>query len=514
MRKLVRKIVEILDGTPASYGKDRSRGQSVVEMTLVTPLLIILIIGIVEIGWYASNYLTLLEVTRLGARRGAVLQGDYSPLNWNETLSYHPDLPFTDPNWPNPDRGEGWCAEGEDDANCDFWKQSQWEGDAYVTGVARQRYDVRQCPPPTNTYVGFYNLILCQMLQSMDPLEIKYGDDIPDEERIDDVIISVFSVQMVDNRETVAVFGEGGDIPLLVDGSSPRYVPVSQPINDTGGFYDEYWRGGNQTHIPVVVGRFPNRANECNVYRRVDNPDTVVGPITELERDPFDYINNEISPDVAWVYDTGAVIIDKNQKTHTAPGDLIDTYPLELAIREGGAWVSTGYDTDLEMQRGFSYTGYHQLSSTPVVLDDGNQYTVFCYGSEWTIYDIQELMRNQGFQMSPGEIQQIRSEVDPDFGKDCDESGFCVDEDVSEFYTNQGVILVEIYWQHHLLLDFPVFSPVYQALGDDQKTIYVYSAFPVAAAAPNIDYQRCQILLQDTGKTGCTWDYDVVEGYE
>jgi hypothetical protein len=51
MRKVLRKILEILDGTPAVYGKQKGwNGQSVVELSLVTPILIVLLMGLAEIG--------------------------------------------------------------------------------------------------------------------------------------------------------------------------------------------------------------------------------------------------------------------------------------------------------------------------------------------------------------------------------------------------------------------------------------------------------------------------------
>mgnify|MGYP001220237202 CR=1 FL=1 len=45
MHRLMKKILEILDGTPAEYGI-RSRGQSMAELALVTPILIVLIIPV------------------------------------------------------------------------------------------------------------------------------------------------------------------------------------------------------------------------------------------------------------------------------------------------------------------------------------------------------------------------------------------------------------------------------------------------------------------------------------
>jgi hypothetical protein len=85
MRSVFKKIIEILDGTPAVYGKQkRWRGQSVVELTLVSPLLIVLLMGLAEIGWFANNFLILLIPARWnGTIRPAVSliqDGMISPL--------------------------------------------------------------------------------------------------------------------------------------------------------------------------------------------------------------------------------------------------------------------------------------------------------------------------------------------------------------------------------------------------------------------------------------------------
>ncbi len=48
------------------------RGQALVEFTLVVPLLVILLFGIVEIGRIGNAYLTVTHAARHGARYGAV----------------------------------------------------------------------------------------------------------------------------------------------------------------------------------------------------------------------------------------------------------------------------------------------------------------------------------------------------------------------------------------------------------------------------------------------------------
>jgi Flp pilus assembly protein TadG len=49
----------------------RDRGQSLIELALVLPLLVVLLAGLVEVVFYARTYLVMLEATREGARIGA-----------------------------------------------------------------------------------------------------------------------------------------------------------------------------------------------------------------------------------------------------------------------------------------------------------------------------------------------------------------------------------------------------------------------------------------------------------
>jgi Flp pilus assembly protein TadG len=47
-------------------------GQALVEMAIVTPLLLLLILGIVQFGILFNNYITLTDAVRAGARQAAV----------------------------------------------------------------------------------------------------------------------------------------------------------------------------------------------------------------------------------------------------------------------------------------------------------------------------------------------------------------------------------------------------------------------------------------------------------
>jgi Flp pilus assembly protein TadG len=59
--------------TPKEHAliRRRDRGQSLVEMALVLPVLVLLLAGLVETVSFVHNYLALLEASREGARIGA-----------------------------------------------------------------------------------------------------------------------------------------------------------------------------------------------------------------------------------------------------------------------------------------------------------------------------------------------------------------------------------------------------------------------------------------------------------
>jgi Flp pilus assembly protein TadG len=50
----------------------RESGQSVVELALTLPLLLLLICGLIEMGWMASTRLVLDNITREGVRAGII----------------------------------------------------------------------------------------------------------------------------------------------------------------------------------------------------------------------------------------------------------------------------------------------------------------------------------------------------------------------------------------------------------------------------------------------------------
>ena len=59
------------DSGPGSPPRRRQRGQSLVEMALILPVLLLMFIGVLEVGWALRGYLTLLNASREAARFAA-----------------------------------------------------------------------------------------------------------------------------------------------------------------------------------------------------------------------------------------------------------------------------------------------------------------------------------------------------------------------------------------------------------------------------------------------------------
>jgi hypothetical protein len=396
MRSVLKKVVEILDGTPAVYGKqERWRGQSVVELTLVTPILIVLLMGLAEIGWFANNYLILLEVTRVGARLGTLQTGETSPLEWNNDASRSPS-----PGW----------------------------NDVPPTINGRPADDYRTCAEvrdPNNREVrGFYNLIACVMTQQMDPLAMNAlnGED--------DIVISAFSFYAVDpsTMNVTQSFWNGGasNYTLLKRATIPALNDLPQIL---------------------VAGRYPTNANECTADAN--------GNSRVWERDPFDFFQDNAR---------------NYQLKNVSGGDPADGSNRHYVELEGYDPPTYSPYTVLgptqpsavpERQRGWVLFGNHYISDT---IDPVDPLRRGCIGSEWSIDEIQELMNGVAFQLAAAPKDQ-RARL-----------------------PSQGMVMVELFWEHELLLKNPVFNPVWTILGD-QTTLSVWAAFPLPTTEPRITIQ-------------------------
>ncbi len=379
MLNVPKKIFQILDGTPAVYGQ-HTRGQSVVELALVTPLLIVLLMGLAEIGWFANNYLILLETTRVGARYGAIQTGDTSPLLWPNNASLIPSL--------QPDTASFATAQ-----------------DYRVCSNLSSKPQTRR----------FYNTIICRMFDAMAPLAFR-GDDpatpaiVNDGNGVDDVVVSAFTLQTVNPTDT----------------NIPSAMRTKLALNPSFP--------NNQQQV-LVIGRYPTNANECT-YDTATDKDT---------RDPFNYIDY-----------TAAGYTDGPTRNYIVP--------VGADIPENRLYYEDlGYDTGAERQRGFAFTGQHIIVSTRANVA-GQQ----CYGSEWTLDRVEKLMNVANFSL----LNQTQRSSLP----------------------SEGLVLVEMFWHHSLLLRNPFFNPVFSILNDPSNptgegaVISVWAAFPLPTTEGRIKY--------------------------
>jgi Flp pilus assembly protein TadG len=64
----------------------RERGQAVVELALVLPLMLLLLLGIVQFGTVFRDYIALTDATRVGARQGSVSRSIQPPADRETTI--------------------------------------------------------------------------------------------------------------------------------------------------------------------------------------------------------------------------------------------------------------------------------------------------------------------------------------------------------------------------------------------------------------------------------------------
>jgi hypothetical protein len=390
MRKYLITIIRILDGAPVRSGK-RQSGQSVVELALITPILIIMLVGLTEIGWFANNYLNLLDVTRAGARRATTFTDQLSPLAWDNRGSYVPNL-WADTPYEMPETT---------DNGTDAERLLARSYDP-VTGGCTQSI------PNVFDTIGFYDSVVCIMLRSMPPIRIT-------DNGVDDIVVSAFGLARINPAE---------NDPADPGGSDPPWLGANRPMQS----------GGVPLDIPqmVVVSRYPTNANECDVT--LDSAG--VAQLTPLEpRDPFDFNEN--------------TQIDRNPTASERPVDpLLNEIENEFNEIEGyDAPEST--IAEAEKQVGFSWFGNNVIEDTQ------------CIGSEWTMARIERLMNLPSFTL------------DSPFGT--------ADQSRREMMPNQGVVVVEMFWQHRLLLNLPFFT----ALGET-PVIRIWAAFPLPTTEPFI----------------------------
>jgi hypothetical protein len=430
MQKTWSRILEILDGAPAVKTRQESnadsmskgaRGQSLLEMAFITPLLVILFAGLVEIGWLANNYLNILDVTRYGARRGTTLTDERTPLSWDNAYSWVPNTNVSSRyqmSYISSLPGD-WPA--EEDRR--FRHREEWA----IAITTRPGPDPL---PPLNiipTICGnrndflFYSDIICTMLQSIPPLRMNPYNG------VDDIVVSAFSLALVDLSDPQAVSSEA---------TSDRWAMPFPNRPVTG-----------QVPQLIVAGRYPTNANECQANEAGTPAATIYDP-----RDPFDINGNgEVDTRVIPAVTIPGFTYNINWFNEITGYDLMGT----STVDDNGTPADFEDDiityNSLEKHVGFVWYGNHVIEGTS------------CIGSEWSLREIEDLVNLESFAAT---VEQRRR------------------------LPNQGIVLVEFFWEHEMLLQIPVLSPVFEAFSrDGRPDLELWAMFPLPSVEPYVDYK-------------------------
>lgn len=487
MRKMWKTLLRILDGSPGAYGP-RQRGQSLLELAFITPLLFILILGTIEVGWFANHVLILLEVTRVGARTGTVLTGDLSPLSWDNNATIHPIIYTLENNYSFTIQGNVLNYTGMvgvptyAGSKTPTGTKTVCDSSGACTDVPAYRWDTAlryrgDFATLSDQDRGFYNYLTDAMLDSMAPLTLSaLNNGTVDEifyksptrfrssETVkylppDDIVISAFSFQAVNNAVPCLPGSPGCTVYDATTYS--RTFDFEGPTVSKGLYPPGYQ--------VIVVGRYPTNANECNVAvtpsTPIDEPyiATVLYPIAEL----MDNIDGVITDRRV----TSPVPATFRLLDRRDPFDYIPDQTLTLSFLTGRPIeIPNGFDNNPEIQRGYVLTGQHFVRQPDTDLTLNANEELFCVGSEFSDAEVVEFMNLPGFLSKTADDAERQTQA--------------------ALLPSEGMVLVEMFWHHTTLLDFPFLTTMLQMFGDTQRIeLSAWAAFPLPAVEPNITYQ-------------------------
>jgi hypothetical protein len=199
LKRITQNLLARLDGKAVDQ-----KGQSLVELTLTMPILLIMLLGLVEVGWLANNYLTLIDVTRSAGRWGSNHHPEDLWANNNELRYEYLDCDLengrfgqnaanTDPVWPGPN-GDSAIRIGPNLADYNYTNGTEgFQSLQYFDGVA-----------------------CFGVISNLSPLEF-------DDNR-DDIVVSLFYYAVID-----------GDVEI-VGRYPPRTNECSEDASDDSGF--------------------------------------------------------------------------------------------------------------------------------------------------------------------------------------------------------------------------------------------------------------------------------------
>jgi len=383
-------------------------------MALTTPLLIMMVLGLTEVGFLANNYLILMDAVRAGGRVAVNLD----PTNWayGQARNQQRLDRDTDPDWytmmigtvntneygarnsvdlPKPPSAPTNFAEQPRASNpSTFTTLISGGGYGYTT-------DTTVDPP-----FGFFDEVACQTIYAMSPLHLNDNEDAATNK--DDVVVSAVSYTLMEYTNNGATTG-----PALAANQTANKVTV------TGRW--------------PLENRFCGTATAGGVFQTGDS------------RDPFDYLTSDYG------FTTGAVEPLYNpfstlpMPPAAPPNKQKLTEGIEIAA-DGSSTpgvyhvLSPMTPTDNQHIRGFVFSGKNKNLSTGGADSDD------CYGSRFRVQDIES-----------------RLNLDPTFNKSV---------------PNGGLVIVEIFWQHHPLF----FGPLFQGFSNDHTkdpVLHIWGFFPV-----------------------------------
>lgn len=192
MKNPLNLVVAILDRAPA-----KTKGQSLVELSLTLPILLLMLLGMFEIGWLANNYLTLVDVTREAGRFGAT----NDPTVWNDANTYL-------------------YQRMDCDSEPGTFSKIQGDGITTYPGPSLPGYS-----EGVEGNIGFFDGVACTVVVSMQPLEFK--DD------RDDIVVSVFTY-IVDGSGNPIITGRFPGNSNECAGETPARDPFAPPFLPAG----------------------------------------------------------------------------------------------------------------------------------------------------------------------------------------------------------------------------------------------------------------------------------------
>jgi hypothetical protein len=248
MRATLRRVLAVLDGAPTG-----TRGQSLVELTLTLPILLVMLLGLTEIGWYADHYLTLLDVVREAGRFGSTKD----PMQWPDGDEKH---------YQRMD-----CEELETN-----YDKKPFENNTSPPGPDLSAWGYT---PGQDRTMGYYDGVACSVIGNMAPLEFN--------DQTDDIVVSVFSFFVLNRGTPSAQVRIYGRYPARANEcqNDDQYDPfdwnhdgLGGSANEDPGLFDSGWdnvrgyvfRGNHQMDYGAPVKCLGSEFSTADVQNMLD----------------------------------------------------------------------------------------------------------------------------------------------------------------------------------------------------------------------------------------------------